>query len=250
MNDMSDRKVKTWFTVNGKHIPIFEGETKQDVVDRLKKGARKGRDSQPKKILSHSQHLDKAKDLKNLKKEGKYEEAYDLEQELLHSAHTDKIPRKSALSKKEEDIQRNKDEADKLNAEKKARSKMTATTKTQSEHKKAIAELNTNKYEDGTYDIATKKPVEFPRGFQVTFCQIGDNYSDEDFAKKVNECLKNSSDGKTYAGKFESTPEISFHWNDREKAIAYARANNQISIWDWETMDVIPTGGTGERKKK
>ncbi len=191
---MSERKVKTWFTMNGKHIPIFEGESKQDAVNRS--------------IVKDNE------------------------------------------DKKQEGIQRNKEEADKLNAEKKARSKMTATTKTQSEHKKAIAELNTDKYEDGTYDIATKKPVEFPRGFQVTFCQIGDNYSDEDYAKKVNECLKNSSDGKTYAGKFESTPEISFHWNDREKAIAYAKANNQISIWDWETMDVIPTGGTGERKKK
>ena len=121
---------------------------------------------------------------------------------------------------------------------------------TQSEHKAAIAELNKGKYEDGTYDIATKTTKEFSDGYQVTFCQIGDNYSDEDYAKKVNECLEKSSDGKTYAGKFEGTPEISFHWKSREQAIAYARANNQISIWDWSTMDCIPTGGTGERAKR
>lgn len=189
---MSDKKVVSWFTMKGKHIPIYEGESKDDAVRR-------------------SVVLD--------------DEA-----------------------KKQADIKRNKEEADKLNSKKP--SKETATTQTQSEHKKAIAELNTDKYEDGTYDISTKKPVEFGKGFQVTFCQIGDDYSDEDYAKKVNECLKNSSDGKTYAGKFESTPEISFHWNDRDKAIAYAKANNQISIWDWESMDVIPTGGTGERKKR
>ena len=107
----------------------------------------------------------------------------------------------------------------------------------------------------------------------MTFCQIGDNYSDEDYAKKVNECLKNSTDGKSYAGKFGGTPEVSFHWGDRKSAEEYARANNQISIWDWGAMKKaeeyekahpddedgiaqmwmmceINTGGTGDRNKK
>ena len=128
--------------------------------------------------------------------------------------------------------------------------KATATLDTQKQHQDAIKELNSSKYADGTYDIATKKTKEFDNGYQVTFCQIGDDYSDAEYANKVNECLKMSSDGKTYAGKFEGTPEISFHCANRKQAEAYARANNQISIWDWENMDVIPTGGTGERKKK
>lgn len=125
-----------------------------------------------------------------------------------------------------------------------------ADKNTQNEHKKAVDELNGSKYEDGTYDINTKKTKEFNTGYQVTFCQIGDNYTDEEYAKKVNECLDLSSDGRTYAGKFEGTPEISFHCNDRKQAIAYAKANNQISIWDWENCEEIKTGGTGRRKSK
>ena len=31
---MAEREVKGWFTLNGKHIPIFEGESKQDAVNR------------------------------------------------------------------------------------------------------------------------------------------------------------------------------------------------------------------------
>lgn len=229
---MSDRKVTAWFTVNGKHIPIFEGESKQDAVKRVKSIKKSG--VTRKDVEDLTKKKDSLKDT-NLKTQPITKEEINANKKFWDS-------------QKQEDIERNKAEAEKLNAEKDARSKMKATTKTQSEHKQAIKDLSSDKYEDGTYDIATKKSVEFPKGFQVTFCQIGDNYSDEDYAKKVNECLKNSSDGKTYAGKFESTPEISFHWNDREKAIAYAKANNQISIWDWENMDVIPTGGTGKRK--
>ena len=33
--EMADKKVVSWFTVNGKHIPIYEGETKRDAVSRL-----------------------------------------------------------------------------------------------------------------------------------------------------------------------------------------------------------------------
>ena len=207
-----DKKVTGWFTMNGKHIPIYEGESKADAVNRS--------------------------------------------------------IAKDAEDKKQADIQRNREEAKKLN---KKSDKETATARTQSDHKKAVAELSKDKYEDGTYDINTKKTVDFPDGYQVTFCQIGDNYSDNEYARKVNECLRLSSDGKTYAGKFEGTPEISFHCADRDKAVKYAKANNQISIWDWKAMQdaiayessnpddadgiayrwlmcQIKTGGTGRRK--
>jgi hypothetical protein len=119
---------------------------------------------------------------------------------------------------------------------------------TQRTHKKIVEELSDKSYEDGTYDIATKQTVDFDNGYQVTFCQIGDNYSDKEYANKVNECLDRSSNGKVYAGKFESTPEISFHFSNRDEAIRYARANNQISIWDWKNQEEIKTDGTGRRK--
>lgn len=176
-----------WITVHGKHVPLFEGESKSDAISRV----------------------------------------FDSKQ----SADSEK-------SEKEKQISENEKEADKLNSE----------SSTQSIHKRAVKELNDSKYEDGTYDITTKKAVSFDDGYQVTFCQIGDNYSDSEYQQKVNECLRMSSDGKTYAGKFESEPEISFHCKSREQAIAYAKANNQISIWDWKNCDQILTGGTGRRK--
>lgn len=180
-----------WITVHGKHVPLFEGESKADAVQRAMGGKSDG----------------------------------------------EKISDKSPDDTKSKQIEANKKEGDKLNSE----------HSTQSEHKRAIKELSDSKYEDGTYDITTKKTVSFDDGYQVTFCQIGDNYSDSEYQQKVNECLRMSSDGKTYAGKFESEPEISFHCKSREQAIAYAKANNQISIWDWKNCDEIKTGGTGRR---
>ena len=124
-----------------------------------------------------------------------------------------------------------------------------ATKATKGEHQKAIDRLRGKEYDDGTYDVDTLSPVDFDKGYQVTFCQIGDDYSDEEYAEKVNEFYEFSSDGKSYAGKFESEPEISFHFDSMEDAIRMAKKYNQISIWDWEKCEPIDTGGTGRRAK-
>lgn len=118
---------------------------------------------------------------------------------------------------------------------------------TKQKHEAAIKELSGDKYGDGTYDIDKMEAVNFEEGYQVTFCQIGDDYSPAEYGAKVNEFVKVSSDGKTYAGKFESTPEISFHLKDKEEAIRLAKKYNQISVWDWGAGDEIKTGGTGRR---
>lgn len=128
---------------------------------------------------------------------------------------------------------------------------------TQTEHRNAVKEIGSDKYEDGTYDIHTRKSLSFDTGYQVTFCQIGDDYTDAEYAKKVNECLRLSSDGKTYAGKFGGSPEISFHFSSRKLAYEYADANNQVSILDWAELKrdpdsplaFISTNGTGIKKK-
>lgn len=122
-----------------------------------------------------------------------------------------------------------------------------ADSSTQSAHRQAVSRLSSSAYEDGTYDINTMQQVSYDSGFQVTFSQIGDNYSDSEYAEKVNEFLAVSSDGKTMAGKFEGTPEISFHCSDRDTAVRLAQKYNQISIWDWGACDEIKTGGTGRR---
>ena len=122
-----------------------------------------------------------------------------------------------------------------------------ANLQTQRQHMDAVARLSSSSYEDGTYDLNTMTPVSYDSGFQVTFSQIGDSYSDAEYADRVNEFLAVSSDGKTLAGKFEGTPEVSFHCNDRATAVRLAKKYNQISIWDWGACDEIKTGGTGRR---
>ena len=125
--------------------------------------------------------------------------------------------------------------------------KQTATKATKGIHQKTIDRLRSKSYDDGTYNVNSLKPVDFQKGYQVTFCQIGDNYSDDEYADKVNEFYALSSDGESYAGKFESEPEISFHFDNLSDAIRMAKKYNQISIWDWEKGEPIDTGGTGRR---
>lgn len=209
------KQITAWFTTKtGKHIPIFEGESKQDAIKRALKS----------------------------------------DKTVAKQPKTEKQPKEDAVDKKTVDTDKKSDAEHKSDLDtdnqKKESSKMTATAKTQSEHRQAIKDLDSDKYEDGTYDISTKKSVDFPKGFQYTFCQIGDDYSDDDYAKKVNSSLALSSNGSTYAGKFGGTPEISFHCNGKDEAMAYARANNQVSIWDWENCLTIKTGGTGIQPKE
>lgn len=122
-----------------------------------------------------------------------------------------------------------------------------ADSSTQSSHASAISHLSSPNIPDGTYDLGTMKAVEYNRGYQVTFCQIGDNYTPNEYADKVNEFLNHSSDGRTSAGKFGGTPEVSFHVSNRRTAIRLAKKYNQVSVWDWKDCNEILTGGTGRR---
>ena len=44
---MAERKVKQWITINGVHVPIFEGESKADAANRFKEKIGKRNESQP-----------------------------------------------------------------------------------------------------------------------------------------------------------------------------------------------------------
>ena len=44
---MEERKIKAWITIKHHHIPIYEGETKQDAIDRIKSGVRKSINTRP-----------------------------------------------------------------------------------------------------------------------------------------------------------------------------------------------------------
>ena len=124
---------------------------------------------------------------------------------------------------------------------------MTTTTTTKALHTESIAALRADSFADGTYNITTMEPVEFTKGYQVTFWCIGDNYTDDDYEFISAMFTEVSMDGETYAGKFEGSAEISWRFADKETAIRYAKMFNQISIWDWSAMDTIETGGTGRR---
>lgn len=113
-------------------------------------------------------------------------------------------------------------------------------------HEDIIAKLRSDDYSDGTYNIETLNTVDYHSGYQVTFCQIGDDYTDQEYQSKVDEFLA-VSDGIVYAGKFESEPEISFYVKNKRTAIRLAKKYNQISVWDWKAIDEIETGGTGRR---
>lgn len=123
-----------------------------------------------------------------------------------------------------------------------------ADSSTQAFHASAIRYLDGPSIPDGTYDLSNMSKVEYGRGYQVTFCQIGDNYTPDEYAGKVNEFLDHSSDGRTSAGKYGGTPEVSFHVSNRRTAIGLAKKYNQESVYDWKTGDTIFTGGTGRRE--
>lgn len=122
-----------------------------------------------------------------------------------------------------------------------------ADESTQEFHALQCKALEKDMYPDDTYDIYTLKPVQYGSGYQVTFCQIGDDYSAEEYAEKVNEFLDASSDRATSAGKYEGTPEVSFHVSSLEEAVRLAKKYNQKTVWDWENFTTIDTGGTGRR---
>ena len=54
---MAERKVKQWITVNGVHVPIFEGESKSDAVkraiDKAKSNANANEDQKAKDIAKN-----------------------------------------------------------------------------------------------------------------------------------------------------------------------------------------------------
>ena len=116
-----------------------------------------------------------------------------------------------------------------------------------------IAKLESDNYSEGTYDIQTLKQISYNSGFQVTFCQIGDNYTNKEFADLTREFLGHSSDRVVSAGKFGGTPEISFNVASREVAIELGKKYNQESVLDWAMLAedfgkaFISTGGTGRR---
>lgn len=64
---MAEREIERWVTWNGRRIPIYKGESKADVANRLKEGAKKGKEKETTKIqniknrVAKKEALDKAR---------------------------------------------------------------------------------------------------------------------------------------------------------------------------------------------
>ena len=54
---MAERKITGWFTMNGKHVPIYEGESKKDAVNRAV--ANSNEDTKEKQIAKAKEQADK-----------------------------------------------------------------------------------------------------------------------------------------------------------------------------------------------
>ena len=124
---------------------------------------------------------------------------------------------------------------------------ITTTKSTKALHEELLAKLNSEEYSDGTYNLETLEPVDFSNGYQVTFCQVGDNYTEDEYDFLVAMFAEVSTDGIVYAGKFGGEPEISFHFSNFDMAVRYAKKFNQVSIWNWKFEHEYITGGTGRR---
>ena len=129
------------------------------------------------------------------------------------------------------------------------REKWMANERTQAQHYRIVRELDRDEYPDySTYDIADLRIVSYNNGYQVTFWNIGDDYTPREYANRVNEFLQYVPDHITHAGKFDGSAEISFRVPSLRTALRLARKYNQISIWDWAKEEEIVTGGTGRRE--
>lgn len=109
----------------------------------------------------------------------------------------------------------------------------------ESNYRNKITDVAKNSKEDNvTLDVETGKPVSFEKGYSVSFQQSSDNYSDEEYHAKVEEC-KAKCDGKVYAGKYGGDAEASFHTDSLEDAKELMYKYNQESIYDWQHETLI-----------
>ncbi len=85
---------------------------------------------------------------------------------------------------------------------------------------------------DGTYDLETGEAVSYESGYQVSFQQTGDTYTDAEYDDKVVEMIKRTG-SRAHGGVYAGVPEISFHTDNINEAMRIAVEYNQESVFDW-----------------
>lgn len=104
--------------------------------------------------------------------------------------------------------------------------------------------------EDGTYNLDTGEKVDFKgKGYNVSFEQSTDNYTDREYYDKIKEC-KDKCDGNVYGGVFGGDPEISFYTKNKKVAMMIMEKYNQHSIWDNSENNVMINEKYDAKKNK
>jgi len=212
---MAERQVKDWITVNGQHIPIFEGESKDDAYNRaVAQHNEDVKDSQIKKNKAQADKLNKDVKIKALQQE--YENAKGLltrakikrQIEMLESGWTGTEDEYIAYKNKqweEEKERKHQEYQEKKQAEQKAKEEKEAQKKAELEH-----ELKTQ----------PKHKVEQYQLIQKTNPMYDDYHTG----------IRKPSDIKTWAEAMQD--EDSFAWGDFSKKDAEkALTSGKITIY-------------------
>ena len=103
--------------------------------------------------------------------------------------------------------------------------------------KELKAKFELDNLDNGTYDLYSRKLVQFERGYQCSFETIVE-LRDEEFR---NHCYAVSmmTDEYYYLGVWDKSKEISFHFDDLELAYVSAIIFNQYSFYDWTNKKEI-----------
>ena len=96
-------------------------------------------------------------------------------------------------------------------------------------------------FSDGTYNINTGEPVEYPIGYQVSFVrpEAFDQLSAQNWDTITN-YLCEYLNSLAHMGVYCGGAEVSFHSISEEKAIETMERYNQESILDWEKKIAQP----------
>lgn len=100
-------------------------------------------------------------------------------------------------------------------------------------YKKTLERYST--WPDGTYDLETGKSISHDTGFQVSFQQTSDDYTQEEYNEIVCD-LADTTESMPHVGVFKKDPEISFHCSDKEKVMKIMKEYNQHSAVVWERL--------------
>lgn len=91
---------------------------------------------------------------------------------------------------------------------------------------------------DGTYNMSLKR-VQFAKGYQVTFMQIGKKYAHWEHRLLTSVCTF-LLDSEVYLGVFEGgKPHVSFYTKHKGLAIFVGRLFRQLAVWDWKKMESL-----------